>query len=105
VGAPAEEVERASREARPQSSQTVSVHVVRVTAEDGATCVVRSVTRPHFGLGGSIVSTATPTAATVRLLARGSLSARGVHPPERCIEPEEMFAELAPRGATISVQS
>jgi saccharopine dehydrogenase-like NADP-dependent oxidoreductase len=66
---------------------------------------VRSVTRPHFGLGGSIVSTAAPSAATVRLLARGSLSARGVHPPERCIDPEEMFAELSDRGATITVEA
>ncbi len=104
VGAPAEEVEAASRQARPQSNQTVSVHVVAVTAQDGAECVVRSVTRPHFGLGGSIVSTASPAAAAVRLLARGSLSARGVHPPERCIEPDEMFAELALRSAAISVQ-
>jgi hypothetical protein len=104
LGASAEEVEDASRQARPQSNQTVSVHVVTVTAQDGSRCVARSVTRPHFGLGGSIVSTATPTAATVRLLARGSLSPRGVHPPERCIDPEEMFAELAQRGATITVE-
>lgn len=105
VGASSAEVDQASRQARPQSSQTVSVHLVTVTAQDGGRCVVRSVTRPHFGLGGSIVSTAAPSAAAVRLLARGSLPARGAHPPERCIEPEEMFAELALRGAEITVQS
>lgn len=104
VGASSEQVEEASSQARPQSNQTVSVHVVTVRAQDGSRCVVRSVTRPHFGLGGSIVSTAAPTAAAVRLLARGSLSVRGAHPPERCIEPDEMFAELAARGATISLQ-
>jgi saccharopine dehydrogenase-like NADP-dependent oxidoreductase len=59
---------------------------------------MRAVTRPHLGIGGSIVSTATPAAAAVRLLARGELTARGVHPPERCIEPEAMFSELASRG-------
>jgi saccharopine dehydrogenase (NAD+, L-lysine-forming) len=104
VGASAEDVESAAREAEPQSNQTISVHLVSVQAQDGRVCVVRSVTRPHFGLGGSIVSTATPAAAAVRLLARGSLSARGVHPPEACIEPQEMFDELSLRGCTISVE-
>ena len=62
----------------------------------------RAVTRPHFGLGGSVVSTATPAAACVRLFARGALIATGVHPPERCIEPGLMFAELEARGCTFS---
>jgi hypothetical protein len=26
-----------------------------------------------------------------------------VHPPERCLDPEEMFAELRTRGCTITV--
>jgi saccharopine dehydrogenase (NAD+, L-lysine-forming) len=104
VGAPAEEVAKASREAEPQSNQTISIHLVSLRAQDGRVCVVRSVTRPHFGLGGSIVSTATPAAAAVRLLARGSLSATGVHPPEACIEPQEMFDELSLRGCTITVE-
>jgi hypothetical protein len=39
----------------------------------------------------------------VRLLARGDLVATGVHPPERCVEPEQMFAELETRGCSISV--
>ena len=64
---------------------------------------MRAISRPHFGLGGSIVSTATPAAATVRLMARGSLTATGVHPPERCIEPDEMFAELEQRGCSFSL--
>jgi saccharopine dehydrogenase-like NADP-dependent oxidoreductase len=61
------------------------------------------VSEPYFGIGGSIVSTAAPAAAAVRLLARGSLSATGVHPPERCIDPEEMFAELQLRGCSVAV--
>ena len=36
-------------------------------------------------------------------LARGSLAARGVHPPESCIDPEEMFAELRLRGCEFDV--
>ena len=66
---------------------------------------VRSVTEPmlEWGMGGGIVSTAAPAAAAVRLLARGSIAARGALPPERCIEPEEMFVELARRGCHIEV--
>jgi hypothetical protein len=55
---------------------------------------------PHFGLGGSIVSTAAPAAAAVRLLARGDLTAVGVHPPERCIEPD---AIVQTRGCGFSL--
>lgn len=104
VGATAEEVAAAAREAVPASSQTVSVHLVRARTADGAVVTVRAVTGPHFGMGGSIVSTAAPAAATVRLLARGSVSATGVLPPERCIDVEEMFEELRARGCSFSVE-
>lgn len=104
VGAEAEEVQRAQGAASSPSNETVSVHLVTVLAQDGRGCAVRSVSRPHFGLGGSVVSTAAPAAATVRLLARGSVQARGARPPERCLDPEEMFGELATRGCTITVE-
>jgi lysine 6-dehydrogenase len=104
VGAPPEAVQAAAREAATPSSQTVSVHLVRVRATDGEMLISRAVTRPHFGLGGSIVSTAAPAAACVRLMARGKLSATGALPPERCIDPGLMFAELEARGCTFSVQ-
>jgi lysine 6-dehydrogenase len=104
VGASTEEIAAAAEEAAPQSGQTVSVHLASVQAEDGRTCTVRAVTRPHFGLGGSIVSTATPAAGAVRLLARGSITARGALPPERCIDPEEMFDELRVRGCAFETR-
>ncbi len=103
VGASPDEVATAAREAAPASAQTVSVHLVTVRTAAGRTLQVRAQTGPHFGLGGSIVSTATPAAATVRLLARGALTARGALPPEGCIEPTEMFAELEARGCRFSV--
>jgi lysine 6-dehydrogenase len=103
AGAGEEEVAQAARSVAPQSNETVSVHLVRVGGTDGAVVRVRAVTEPHFGLGGSIVSTAAPAAAAVRLLARGSLTAVGAYPPERCIEPDEMFAELETRGCNITV--
>ncbi len=67
----------------------------------------RSVTPPHegWGLGGGIVSTATPAAAAVRLLARGAIERRGALPPESCIDPEEMFAELEGRGVRFDFSS
>lgn len=100
-----ESVAEATREAASPSNQTVSVHLVRVRAVDGELLEARAVTQPHFGLGGSVVSTATPAAACVRLFARGALTATGVRPPERCIEPGLMFAELEQRGCTFSFTS
>jgi saccharopine dehydrogenase (NAD+, L-lysine-forming) len=101
VDASPEEVAAAGRQASPQSDRTVSVHLVVVSA-GGRTIRARAITRPHGGVGGSVNSTATPAAAAVRLLARGSIDARGVLPPERCIEPDEMFAELSARGCSFS---
>jgi lysine 6-dehydrogenase len=103
VGSPEENVAEAARQAEPASNATASVHLVTVTAGSGAKVVVRALTRPHFGIGGSIISTATPAAAAVRLLARGSLTATGALPPERCIEPGEIFAELETRGCSFTV--
>jgi lysine 6-dehydrogenase len=103
VGASAEAVAAAAREAASPSAKTVSIHLVRLATGSGKTVTVRALSPPHFGLGGSIVSTAAPAAAVVRLLARGSLTATGALPPERCIDPVEMFAELETRGCRFSV--
>jgi saccharopine dehydrogenase-like NADP-dependent oxidoreductase len=51
------------------------------------------------------MSTAAPAAAAVRLLAGGRIATRGVVPPERCIEPPEMFAELERRGCSFETTS
>ena len=106
AGAGEEEVRAAARSVVPQSSRTASVHMVDVRAAQGA-ARMRAVTWPHdeWGLGGGIVSTAAPAAAAVRLLARGKISAAGVLPPERCIDPEEMFAELRTRGCQFELSS
>jgi saccharopine dehydrogenase (NAD+, L-lysine-forming) len=92
----------AARDAALPSDQTVSVHLVTVRAVHGEIVTARAITRPHFGLGGSVVSTAAPSAACVRLFARGALSATGAHPPERCIDAGLMFAELESRGCSFS---
>ena len=101
----AERIARAQRNAVPPSPKTVSVHVVEA-AGGGQEVRVRCVTRPskRWRLGGGIISTATPAAAAVRLLARGEVSAHGALPPESCLEPEAMFAELEQRGATFDVE-
>jgi lysine 6-dehydrogenase len=100
-----EERATAARDAARASAKTVSVHLVRLTASSGRVVLVRALTEPWSGLGGSVVSTATPAAAAVRLLARGSVTARGALPPERCLDPDEMFAELEPRGCSVSVSA
>jgi lysine 6-dehydrogenase len=97
-----EEVKAAAREAASPSNQTVSVHLVVTRAVDGEIMTARAISLPHFGLGGSVVSTAAPAAAGVRLFARGALTATGAHPPEGCIDPAAMFAELETRGCTFS---
>ena len=91
-----------ARSASPPSPHTLSVHLVDVVA-DGASVRVRSVTSPReeWGLGGGIVSTASPAAAAVRLLADGQIEGRGALPPERCIDPDRMFAELEDRGVSV----
>jgi lysine 6-dehydrogenase len=98
------EVDRVAATGARPSPRTVSVHVVDVARSDRAVRV-RAVTEPmeRWGLGGGVVSTAAPAAAAVRLLARGTIAARGVLPPERCIEPGDMFAELEQRACRIEV--
>ncbi len=103
IGASPEQIAAATHEAAPASAETVSVHLITIKTAAGRALQVRAETHPHFGLGGSIVSTATPAAASVRLLARGRIGARGVLPPERCIEPADMFGELEARGCRFSV--
>jgi saccharopine dehydrogenase (NAD+, L-lysine-forming) len=102
--APDSEVIRRAREAAPPSARTVSVHVVEASGGDRQVRV-RAITEPleDWGLGGGVVSTAAPAAATVRLLAREAIEARGTHPPERCIEAKAMFAELERRGCRFEV--
>jgi len=99
------EVASVAAAAQRPSASTVSVHVVEVSGA-ARSVRVRSITEPHldWGLGGGIVSTATPAAAAVRLLARGAVAARGAQPPERCLDPESMFAELEARGVRFETE-
>jgi lysine 6-dehydrogenase len=99
------EVQRKAAEALPPSARTVSVHVVDASA-NGRAVRVRAVTEPmeRWGIGGGVVSTATPAAAAVRLLARGAITERGVLPPESCVDPDALFAELVPRGCRVEVK-
>jgi saccharopine dehydrogenase (NAD+, L-lysine-forming) len=99
-------VKEAAASVVPQSPRTASVHMVDVRAAQG-TVRMRAVTWPHeeWGLGGGIVSTASPAAAAVRLMARGRIKAVGALPPERCVDPEEMFAELRTRGCEFELSS
>jgi saccharopine dehydrogenase (NAD+, L-lysine-forming) len=104
ASAPPEAVAAATAEASPPSARTVSVHMVDAFSR-GARVRVRAVTEPvpEWGLGGGVVSTGAPAAAAVRLLARGRIEARGALPPERCVEPEDLFPELERHGARFEV--
>jgi lysine 6-dehydrogenase len=99
-----DEVRRKAAEAMSPSASTVSVHLVEASS-NGRSVRVRAVTEPmeEWGIGGGIVSTATPVGAAVRLLARGAISERGVMPPESCVDPDALCAELEPRGCRVEV--
>jgi len=100
----AEEEVAALRVAAP-SPQAVSGHVVELRSADGRTVRVSALTSPieEWGLGGGVVSTAAPAAALVRLLARGRVRRVGVHPPETCVDPDDLFPELERRGCRFEV--
>jgi lysine 6-dehydrogenase len=100
-----EELEAAARAASPPSGATVSVHVVEAEAA-GTLATVTAITRPveRWGLGGGIVSTAAPAAAVVRLLAAGRIAVTGALPPERCIDPDDLFEQLEQRGCSFEVR-
>jgi lysine 6-dehydrogenase len=104
--APPAEREQADSETLPPSPRTVSAHVVEALG-DGRRVRVMAITSPsqRWGLGGSVVSTAAPAAAAIRLLARGRLEARGALPPERCVDPDELFAELETRGCEFTIEA
>ncbi len=104
IGAPKEQIEAAAAEALPPSPSTVSVHVIEACS-GGRKTRVRAVTTPveHWGLGGGVVSTGAPAAAAVRLLARGRIEARGALPPERCVDPDDLFPELEQHGTKFEV--
>jgi lysine 6-dehydrogenase len=105
AGATEDEVRSAGRDAGKPSPRTVAVHLVEAS-RSGRTARIRAVTGPNEGwrLGGGIISTASPAAAAVRLLARGRIKARGALPPERCLDPGEMFAEIETRGCRFELE-
>ena len=102
-----EEVAAAQAAAAAPSARAVSGHVVELVGAGGRAVRVSALTSPiaEWGLGGGIVSTAAPAAALVRLLVRGRIRRVGVHPPERCVDPDDMFPELERRGCRFEVTS
>jgi saccharopine dehydrogenase (NAD+, L-lysine-forming) len=105
VSASDAEIQKAADAAVPSSGKTVSAHVILASTDDKLVTVT-AVTRgmEDWGLGGGIVSTAAPSAAAVRLLARGKIDATGALPPERCVKPEDLFPELKRRNCTFDVK-
>jgi lysine 6-dehydrogenase len=106
AGQPDGSIDSAAAKTRRPSPNTVSVHRVEA-AGDTRSASVTAVTRPveRWGLGGGIVSTATPAAAAVRLIARGRIDALGALPPERCVPAADLFPELEARGCEFEIES
>ncbi|HEX2161254.1 MAG TPA: saccharopine dehydrogenase NADP-binding domain-containing protein [Thermoleophilaceae bacterium] len=101
------EIAAASQAAMPASPETISIH--RVIAEgpggDAVTVTATTIPTEEWGIGGSIVSTAAPAAAAVRLLARDRIARRGALPPELCVEADDLFPELERRGCAFEVEA
>lgn len=59
-----------------------------------------SISKPNqaWRVGGGTVGTGTPASVAAQWLAHGRIRARGVVPPELCIEPLPFFKELRTRG-------
>jgi saccharopine dehydrogenase (NAD+, L-lysine-forming) len=81
------------KETVPPDAPSVSVHIVECV-RDGRKVTKRAVTQ------GSVHSTAAPAAAAVRLMDR--IDARGVLPPERCVDPDDLFPELEEKGCVFT---
>ena len=105
VAPPDELPEPAPPSPRTWSAQRVDVFGRR--AGERVAVATTALTPPHeaWGLGGGVVSTASVAAATVRLLARGRLPVTGVHPPERALSAEDLFAELERVGTVFDFQT
>lgn len=106
TGASEQEIEALASKAVPPSSKTLSIHIVEAEG-DGKVVRVTAVIKPHeeWGMGGGIVSTGTPATAAVRLFDQGKIKAKGVLPPELCIEPDDLFPELESRGCKFTVET
>jgi saccharopine dehydrogenase (NAD+, L-lysine-forming) len=92
----------------PPSPSTVAVHVVDaegVRYGQPATVRVEAVTIAHerWGIGGNVVSTATPAAEVARLLIRGTLRRTGVVAPEQVLDPVTFLPALSRTGCRVTV--
>jgi len=56
----------------------------------------------HTRMSAMMRTTALPVAVIARMLADGTISQRGVHPPEACVPAQQMIDELAKRHITIT---
>jgi saccharopine dehydrogenase (NAD+, L-lysine-forming) len=89
--------------AKTYSAQHVEVRGTRNGASASVTVTALTVPHEEWGLGGGIVSTASVAAAAARLYARGRIQKVGALPPESCIEPHDLFTEIATRGCVVEI--
>jgi saccharopine dehydrogenase-like NADP-dependent oxidoreductase len=82
------------------ASYRINLNAMRACLAAGCAYLDLGSTRSIPSCARSLTASA---AAAVRLFARGSLDAVGALPPEQCIDPGEMFAELERRGCAFSV--
>lgn len=99
-----EEIAEAAATAQKPSAETISIHLIDAYKDDRHVRVAcKTSPIPEWGFGGSVVSTAAPAAAAVRMIASREIAATGAYVPEECVPAEALFAELETRSAEFTV--
>jgi lysine 6-dehydrogenase len=96
----------------PKTEPELDIDVQRVELYgeiDGRSVTLRydAVTAPsdRWKIGGGTVDTGVPPSIAAQWLAKGMIKARGVVPPESCIDPLPYFSELSRRGIRVYERS
>jgi lysine 6-dehydrogenase len=92
----------------PKTEPELDLDVQRVELYgdiDGRSATLKydAVTAPNdkWKIGGGTVDTGVPPSIAAQWLAKGMIKARGVVPPESCIDPLPYFSELSRRGIRV----
>ena len=91
----------------PFSATTLSIHVVEVARRGHPVIRARPASRPPTRPGAWAAGSSPPRRRRPRPSGSwpaASITKRGALPPESCIDPDEMFAELESRGVRFDVE-
>ena len=102
----AEFVTKAAATAVPASPNTVAAHIVEAARGDGRACGSKPSRGPRRPGASAAASSRRPRRPPPPYACSraGRSTRRGALPPERCVEPDELFPELERRGCEFKVE-